>query len=76
MPRDDIPPVKVRIKSMSETMPHVAPSACGNTRENMTRAGAKDIPLISQAQVLKGRSFMRDRRRVAVPHSSHLASPE
>jgi hypothetical protein len=38
---------------MSETMPHVAFSACGNTRENVTRAEAKDIPLISQAKVVK-----------------------
>lgn len=49
----DSSPVKVRIKSMSETMPHVAPSARGNTREKMTRAEAKDIPLISQAKVFK-----------------------
>jgi hypothetical protein len=38
---------------MSETMPNVAFSACGNTRENMTRAEAKDISLISQAKVVK-----------------------
>jgi hypothetical protein len=38
---------------MRETMPNVAFSACGNTRENMTRAEAKDIPLISQANVVK-----------------------
>ena len=53
MLRDDTSPVKARIKSMSETMPNVAFSACGNTRENMTRAEAKDIPLISQANVVK-----------------------
>jgi intracellular sulfur oxidation DsrE/DsrF family protein len=53
MLRDYTSPVKARIKSMSETMPHVAFSACGNTRENMTRAEAKDIPLISQANVVK-----------------------
>jgi intracellular sulfur oxidation DsrE/DsrF family protein len=53
MLRDDTSPVKARIKSMSETMPNVAFSACGNTRENMTRAEAKDIPLISQAKVVK-----------------------
>jgi intracellular sulfur oxidation DsrE/DsrF family protein len=38
---------------MSETMPNVAFSACGNTRENMTKAEAKDISLISQAKVVK-----------------------
>jgi intracellular sulfur oxidation DsrE/DsrF family protein len=53
MLRDDTSPVKARIKSMSETMPQLAFSACGNTRENMTRAEAKDIPLISQAKVVK-----------------------
>src|SRR6266850_7063469 len=53
MLRDDTSPVKARIKSMSETMPHLAFSACGNTRENMTRAEAKDIPLISQAKIVK-----------------------
>jgi intracellular sulfur oxidation DsrE/DsrF family protein len=53
MLRDDTSPVKARIKSMSETLPHVAFSACGNTRENMTRAEAKDISLISQAKVVK-----------------------
>ena len=51
MLRDDTSPVKERIKSMSETMPHLAFSACGNTRENMTRAEAKDIPLISQVRL-------------------------
>jgi uncharacterized protein len=53
MLRDDTSPVKARIKSMSETMPNVAFSACGNTRENMARAEAKDISLISQAKVVK-----------------------
>jgi intracellular sulfur oxidation DsrE/DsrF family protein len=53
MLRDDTSPVKARIKSMSEATPHLAFSACGNTRENMTRAEAKDIPLISQAKVVK-----------------------
>jgi uncharacterized protein len=53
MLRDDTSPVKARIKSMSETMPQLAFSACGNTRDNMTKAEAKDIPLISQARVVK-----------------------
>jgi len=39
-------------KSMSETTPHLTFAACGNTRENMTRAEAKDIPLISQTKVV------------------------
>jgi intracellular sulfur oxidation DsrE/DsrF family protein len=53
MLRDDTSPVKERIKSISETMPHVAFAACGNTRENMTRAEAKEIPIVSQAKVVK-----------------------
>ncbi|MBR0832316.1 DsrE family protein [Bradyrhizobium manausense] len=53
MLRDDTSPVKARIKSMSETMPEVAFSACGNTKENMARVEAKEIPLISQAKVTK-----------------------
>jgi intracellular sulfur oxidation DsrE/DsrF family protein len=53
MLRDDTSPVKARIKFMSETMPQLAFSACGNTREKMTTAEAKDIPLISQAKVVK-----------------------
>jgi intracellular sulfur oxidation DsrE/DsrF family protein len=28
------------------------PAQCGNTRENMTRVEAKDIPIISQAKVV------------------------
>ena len=52
MLRDDTSPVKARIKSMSESMPQLAFSACGNTRENMTRVESKDIPLISQAKVV------------------------
>ena len=53
MLREDTSPVKARIKSMSQTMPELSFSACGNTRENMTRAEAKEIPLISQAKVTK-----------------------
>jgi uncharacterized protein len=52
MLRDDTSPVKARIKSMSETMPQLTFSACGNTRENMTKAEAKVIPLVSQAKVV------------------------
>jgi uncharacterized protein len=53
MLRDDTSPVKARIKAMSETMPEVTFSACGNTQENMARVEAKEIPLISQAKVTK-----------------------
>jgi len=53
MLRDDTSPVKARIKSMGESMPEVSFSACGNTKENMAKVEAKDIPLISQAKVTK-----------------------
>jgi intracellular sulfur oxidation DsrE/DsrF family protein len=53
MLRDDTSPVKERIRSISETIPQLTFSACGNTRENMTKVEAKDIPLISQAKVVK-----------------------
>ena len=53
MLREDTSPVKARIKSMSETMPEVSFSACGNTRENMAKVEAKEIPLIAQAKVTK-----------------------
>jgi uncharacterized protein len=53
MLREDTSPVKARIKSMSETMPELTFSACGNTRENMTKVEAKEIPLITQAKVTK-----------------------
>ncbi|SDP25015.1 DsrE family protein [Afipia sp. GAS231] len=53
MLRDDTSPVKARIQSMSETMPELTFSACGNTRENMTKVEAKEIPLISQANLTK-----------------------
>lgn len=51
MLRDDTSPVKARIKTMSESMPGLTFSACGNTRENMTKVEDKEIPLVSQAKV-------------------------
>ncbi|ANW00278.1 DsrE family protein [Bradyrhizobium icense] len=51
MLRDDTSPVKARITSMSESMPGLSFSACGNTRENMTKVEAKEIPLVAQAKV-------------------------
>jgi uncharacterized protein len=53
MLRDDTSPVKTRIKSMSESMPELTFSACGNTRENMTKVEATEIHLVSQAKVTK-----------------------
>jgi intracellular sulfur oxidation DsrE/DsrF family protein len=53
MLRDDTSPVKARIKSITETMPELTFLACGNTRENMTKAEAKEIPLVSEAKITK-----------------------
>ncbi|MGY4374571.1 intracellular sulfur oxidation DsrE/DsrF family protein [Bradyrhizobium sp. i1.3.6] len=53
MLRDDTSPVKGRIKMMTETTPELTFSACGNTRENMTKNEGKEVPLITQAKVTK-----------------------
>ena len=53
MLREDTSPVKARIKSISESMPYVRFTACGNTQQNMKKAEGKDIPLVSQAKVVK-----------------------
>lgn len=52
MLRDDTSPVKARIKSISESMPGVAFTACGNTSDAMKKAEGKEIPLVSQAKVV------------------------
>jgi len=53
MLRDDTSPVKDRIKAISEKMPSISFKACGNTQENMGKAENKEIPLVSQAIVVK-----------------------
>ena len=53
MLRDDTSPVKARIKAISESTPSISFEACANTRENMGRAESKEIPLISEAKVVK-----------------------
>jgi intracellular sulfur oxidation DsrE/DsrF family protein len=53
MLRDDTSPVKARIKTISESTPSISFEACGNTRENMTKVESKEIPLISEAKVVK-----------------------
>jgi intracellular sulfur oxidation DsrE/DsrF family protein len=53
MLREDTSPVKARIKSISESMPYVRFTACGNTQQNMKRVEGKDIPLVSQAKIAK-----------------------
>ena len=53
MLRDDTSPVKARIKAISESTPSISFEACANTRENMSRAESKEVPLISEAKIVK-----------------------
>jgi uncharacterized protein len=53
MLRDDTSPVKARIKAISESNPSISFQACANTRDNMSRAESKEIPLMSEAKVVK-----------------------
>jgi intracellular sulfur oxidation DsrE/DsrF family protein len=53
MLRDDTSPVKPRIKAISESTPSISFEACSNTRENMSKAESKEVPLISEAKVVK-----------------------
>jgi hypothetical protein len=53
MLRADTSPVKDRIKSMAESRPSVSFKACGNTQESMAKTENKQIPLLSQASVVK-----------------------
>jgi intracellular sulfur oxidation DsrE/DsrF family protein len=53
MLRDDTSPVKARIKAISESTPSISFEACSNTRENMSKAESKEVPLISEAKVVK-----------------------
>ena len=39
---------------MALSTPEVSFKACGNTQEKMRDAERKDIPLVSQAQVVRG----------------------
>jgi len=53
MLRDDTSPVKDRIKAIADKTSSISFKACGNTQENMHKAENKEIPLISQATVVK-----------------------
>ena len=53
MLRDDTSPVKDRIKAIAEKSRSISFKACGNTQENMHKAENKEIPLISQATLVK-----------------------
>lgn len=52
MLREDTSPVKARVKSIGESMPSVAFSACGNTSDAMKKAEGKEIPLVTQAKIV------------------------
>jgi len=52
MLRDDTSPVKARIETLALSTPEISFKACGNTKQNMSKAEGKDIPIISQAQIV------------------------
>ena len=53
MLRDDTSPVKDRIKAIMANSSFISFLACGNTQEIMGKAEHKEIPLISQATLVK-----------------------
>ena len=53
MLRNDTSPVKARIETIALSTPEISFAACGNTQENMRKVENKDIPLISQAKLVK-----------------------
>jgi hypothetical protein len=53
MLREDTSPVKDRIKVIAEKMPSISFKACGNTRESMFKVENKEIPIVSQATLVK-----------------------
>ena len=53
MLRDDTSPVKARIEAFALRTPEISFKACGNTRENMSKFEGKEIPLISEAEIVK-----------------------
>ena len=53
MLRDDTSPVKARIKAIKESTPSISFKACGNTQENMHKVENKEIPIISEATIVK-----------------------
>ena len=53
MLRNDTSPVKARIASMALSTPSISYKACGNTKENMSKAEDKEVPLIAEASLVK-----------------------
>ena len=41
--------MKARIETIALSTPEISFKACGNTKENMSKAENKDIPIIPQA---------------------------
>ncbi len=52
MLRDDTSPVKSRVATMSLENKNLTFAACGNTQQNMAKAEAKDVKLVSEAKVV------------------------
>ncbi|MFC0242589.1 DsrE family protein [Rhodopseudomonas telluris] len=52
MLRNDTSPVKTRIEEMALGLPEVSFKACGNTRDKMSKAEDKEIPILSQARIV------------------------
>jgi intracellular sulfur oxidation DsrE/DsrF family protein len=52
MLREDTSPVKARVKSIGESMPNVAFTACGNTSDAMKKAEGKEILLVAKTKVV------------------------
>ena len=50
MLRDDTSPVKPRLKSFKQSMPHVSFIACDNTLHSMTRNEGKEPPLVENIE--------------------------
>jgi uncharacterized protein len=53
MLRDDTSPVKARIEALALSSPEISFKACGNTREYMSKVESREIPLISEAKVVR-----------------------
>jgi intracellular sulfur oxidation DsrE/DsrF family protein len=53
MLRDDISPMKARVKSMAESLPNVTFTACGNTITTQEKAEGKPVPIVPQAKIVK-----------------------
>lgn len=52
MLRADTSPVKARIASMTQNYDNIKYQACANTIKGMKRKSGKDVPLISEAEVV------------------------